>query len=73
MALINCPECETEVSSLAEKCPKCSYPIKGKKENTVVHKTENTEGFFLQFLNAGCLASVIIIAIFLIVALIAGS
>lgn len=27
MALINCPECSTEVSSKAEKCPKCAYPL----------------------------------------------
>lgn len=27
MALIKCPECGTEVSSLAESCPKCAYPI----------------------------------------------
>lgn len=29
MALINCSECGTEVSSNAEKCPKCSNPISG--------------------------------------------
>ena len=27
MALINCPECELEVSDKAEKCPKCAYPL----------------------------------------------
>jgi hypothetical protein len=27
MALINCPECSTQVSSSAESCPKCAYPI----------------------------------------------
>ena len=27
MALINCPECGTEISDKAEKCPKCAYPI----------------------------------------------
>jgi hypothetical protein len=27
MALIKCPECGAEVSSLAEECPKCAYPI----------------------------------------------
>jgi len=27
MALINCPDCETEVSDQAEACPKCGYPI----------------------------------------------
>ncbi len=28
MALINCPECGTEVSDKAKSCPKCAYPIK---------------------------------------------
>jgi hypothetical protein len=27
MALIKCPECGAEVSSLAEECPKCAYPL----------------------------------------------
>lgn len=28
MALIKCPECGNEVSSVADACPKCGYPIK---------------------------------------------
>ena len=31
MALIKCPECGSEVSSLADKCPKCAYPITSPK------------------------------------------
>ena len=27
MALINCPECGKEVSTLAAACPACGYPI----------------------------------------------
>ncbi len=27
MALINCPECGTEVSSKADSCPQCGHPI----------------------------------------------
>jgi RNA polymerase subunit RPABC4/transcription elongation factor Spt4 len=27
MALINCPDCESQVSSRAHACPKCGYPI----------------------------------------------
>jgi len=27
MALINCPECGTEVSKNAESCPKCGHPL----------------------------------------------
>ncbi len=30
MALINCPECGTEVSDAAGACPKCGYPLKAK-------------------------------------------
>ena len=28
MALINCPECNREVSDRAESCPHCGFPIK---------------------------------------------
>jgi len=28
MALIKCPECQTEVSDKADKCPKCASPLK---------------------------------------------
>ena len=34
MALVNCPECNQQVSSEAKNCPKCGYPL---------HKTENRE------------------------------
>ncbi len=27
MALFNCPECESEVSSSATFCPKCGFPV----------------------------------------------
>ncbi|WP_083205386.1 zinc-ribbon domain-containing protein [Bacillus sp. FJAT-27264] len=30
MALIFCPECRHQVSDVAESCPKCGHPIKGK-------------------------------------------
>lgn len=33
MSLINCPECGTEVSDQAEKCPKCAYPITNNPTN----------------------------------------
>lgn len=38
MALIKCPECEKEISTYAETCPHCGYPIKKNelvKENAV--------------------------------------
>ncbi len=28
MALINCPECNKEISDKTRKCPHCGYPIK---------------------------------------------
>jgi len=31
MALIHCPDCESEVSSRAHSCPKCAYPIEDLK------------------------------------------
>ena len=47
MALINCPECNTQISDKADKCPKCALPLK---------KTTNvrSEGFFLEGMNFGC-------------------
>lgn len=30
MALIQCPECGTEVSSEAAACPKCGHPLRAK-------------------------------------------
>lgn len=33
MALINCPECGRQVSSQAEKCPGCGFPIRNYAEN----------------------------------------
>ncbi len=32
MALINCPECDNQVSNTAESCPHCGAPIAGAKE-----------------------------------------
>ena len=29
MALIKCPECQSEVSDQALSCPKCGFPLKG--------------------------------------------
>lgn len=36
MSLINCPNCQKEISNLAKSCPHCGHPIK--KSNTVVKK-----------------------------------
>ena len=66
MALINCPECGTEVSEKADKCPKCAYPI-NKPELHSSRESESREGCFLQTLNFGCMAVVGIILFFIIV------
>lgn len=36
MALILCPDCNTEVSDVAERCPKCGRPIAKKEINKKV-------------------------------------
>ena len=58
MALINCPECNAEVSDKAKQCPKCAYPLI--EEVQEVKFDANTkdavkEGCFLQTMNTGCL------------------
>jgi DNA-directed RNA polymerase subunit RPC12/RpoP len=60
--LITCPECEKEISSLAEKCPSCGYPILQRVNSTTIIK-QKKEGCFLQTLNIGCLIILIIIGI----------
>jgi ribosomal protein L40E len=72
MALINCPECETEVSDKAEKCPKCHYPINqqlevSKSESPTVVNVKAKEGCFLQTLNIGCLIIFFIIGVIVLV------
>ncbi len=37
MALIKCPECGKEVSSLAASCPNCGCPIKKKLDPSKIH------------------------------------
>ena len=32
MALMNCPECDLQVSDKALFCPHCGFPLKGTKE-----------------------------------------
>lgn len=60
--LITCPECEKEISSLAEKCPSCGYPIVQRMNSATIIK-QKKEGCFLQTLNIGCLIIVSIIGI----------
>jgi len=39
MALINCPECKKEISSLVENCPHCGFPLK--REETEKKSKDN--------------------------------
>lgn len=34
MALTECPECESQISSKAESCPLCGHPIRKKRRIT---------------------------------------
>ena len=74
MALINCPECNAEVSEKADKCPKCAYPInkiqppKNINQEIVV---KAKEGCFLQTLNAGCMIIAVIVGIIGLIFLVA--
>lgn len=69
MALINCPECGTEVSEKADKCPKCAYPINQLEVNSS-KQPESREGCFLQTLNFGCMLIVGLILFIVIVGII---
>lgn len=40
MPLIKCPECNNDVSTAAETCPKCGYPIKKYIERKIDEKIE---------------------------------
>ena len=60
MALINCPECRTQVSSKADKCPKCAYPLKGEVN-------VKSEGCFLQTMNVLTTIVVSIIALIVLI------
>ena len=69
MAIINCPECKTQVSNMAEKCPQCAYPINVANKNNNI-TVEAKEGCFLQTLNTGCMIIAIIIGFLFIIGLI---
>ncbi|WP_424001474.1 zinc ribbon domain-containing protein [Maribacter sp. IgM3_T14_3] len=57
MALIKCVECNSEISDKAVFCPNCGYT---KNQDT---RPVQREGCFLQTLNGGCMAIVIILII----------
>jgi len=57
MALINCPECNSKVSDIANSCPKCGYPLEPKKlKTTELSEKKNTDK------SAGCMIALICVA-----------
>lgn len=43
MALINCPECQSQVSSAAAACPKCGHPMSVTKSTSVNAENKSEE------------------------------
>lgn len=43
MALINCPECNNEISDKAVSCPICGYPISAVNTNTATDQLSNSD------------------------------
>jgi len=52
MALIPCPECDSEVSDKAPSCPKCGVPIASAPKEVLIHFARAR-----QLLNIGCTVS----------------
>ncbi len=53
MSMVKCPECEGNVSDLAEVCPHCGYPLKKKEPDRieyVLSKGTDTDSGFATFL-----------------------
>jgi len=72
MALINCPDCDKEVSDQAPTCPNCGRPLKKASNSHQNVKVEGkSEGCFLQTLNVGCIIFFIIIGLFILIGIIA--
>lgn len=64
MALVNCTECNKEISDKALTCPYCGNPI-APVQSPVQPKiiVEKSEGCFLQTLNLGCLLVLILMGL----------
>ncbi len=54
MALINCPECNKEISTKAMSCPNCGYTLVEPVVQPVVQKSERS-GCSLFFLIVGAI------------------
>lgn len=67
MALINCTECNKEISDKALTCPYCGNPNVS-AQSPVQPKiiVNRNEGCFLQTLNMGCLLILIVIGLIVV-------
>lgn len=82
MALIKCPECGKEVSNKALACIHCGYPLEAKKESTATYQEQNNSTTESENSkadkpvgttqpnseNAGCLTTLVICGIIIVVA-----
>ncbi len=73
MAMIRCPECSTEVSSLAAACPKCAAPIANATAARAVGQGVTTTEMTSKALKKKRLASVGFIVVGVVVMMSAGS
>ena len=65
MALISCPECDSSISSAANSCPQCGYPIKDKSENVINVSIDNSpKGSWIKLLLRIVLYSVVAVITF---------
>jgi uncharacterized membrane protein YvbJ len=67
MALIQCPECNHQISDRAKNCPNCGHPIYHEVKTHTIEKekiiVKNKEGCFLQTLNAGCMFILVVVGL----------
>lgn len=47
MALIKCSECGTEMSDLANTCPKCAFPIKPNNVQTIEQTSKRLKLYYI--------------------------
>lgn len=71
MALTKCPECDTQVSDKADKCPNCAYPIATQASSKVQTIEQTGKKFKLQTL-IGAILLVIGIPTFFIADIVLG-
>lgn len=64
MALIQCPDCQRDVSDAAPACPGCGRPIRGAEtplSATPEPRVVTTPDFFWRDRNCGCLVGLIVL------------